>query len=248
LIGVLLALVGIVLALVTPADMYLRRKANARAGRIDALTHPQVPAQQPWVATGPIERTARGLERVVAAMGPWTLVRVRISAGIGAGAEYDARRREIIITRRLIDEAPDDVLRAILGHGLGHYENGDTQKARWPLAGLAGAMLGVGLAATALANTLAWSPAVELVFSTESAIAATVLYYVGVLLPHSRRVEFEADATSLRFVALADAVAWHRWSAAAWPSRTPRWLDSHPSDASRIAALEALPASVPPGG
>ncbi|PTN08236.1 peptidase M48-like protein [Mangrovibacterium marinum] len=67
---------------------------------------------------------------------------------------------------------------------------------------------------------------------------------VGVMLPFSRKHEYEADQMGLIFMALAgydprSAVAfWQRMSANS--GGTPEWLSTHPVDANRIAALEKL--------
>lgn len=71
---------------------------------------------------------------------------------------------------------------------------------------------------------------------------------VGVLLPYSRVHETEADRLGLIFMALAgydpnEAVAfWQRMSAHKGGSGPPEFLSTHPSDASRIAAIRrAIP-------
>ncbi|RKD88213.1 M48 family metallopeptidase [Mangrovibacterium diazotrophicum] len=65
---------------------------------------------------------------------------------------------------------------------------------------------------------------------------------VGVMLPFSRKHEYEADQMGLIFMAIAgydprSAVAfWQRMSANS--GGTPEWLSTHPVDQNRIAALE----------
>lgn len=67
---------------------------------------------------------------------------------------------------------------------------------------------------------------------------------VGVMLPFSRKHEYEADDMGLIFMAIAgydprSAVAfWQRMSANS--GGTPEWLSTHPVDANRIAALEKM--------
>ncbi|WP_372776741.1 M48 family metallopeptidase [Mangrovibacterium sp.] len=67
---------------------------------------------------------------------------------------------------------------------------------------------------------------------------------VGVMLPFSRKHEYEADQMGLIFMAIAgydprSAVAfWKRMSANG--GGTPEWLSTHPVDENRIAALEKL--------
>ena len=67
----------------------------------------------------------------------------------------------------------------------------------------------------------------------------------GVLLPNSRKQEFEADRFGLRFCAMAgynpqEAVAfWKRMAAASANSqKPPEFLSTHPSDENRIAKIE----------
>ncbi len=65
---------------------------------------------------------------------------------------------------------------------------------------------------------------------------------VGVMLPFSRKHEYEADQMGLIFMAMAgydprSAVAfWQRMSANS--GGTPEWLSTHPVDENRISALE----------
>lgn len=66
---------------------------------------------------------------------------------------------------------------------------------------------------------------------------------VGVMLPFSRKHEYEADKMGLIFMAMAgydprSAVAfWQRMSANS--GGTPEWLSTHPVDANRISALQS---------
>ena len=67
---------------------------------------------------------------------------------------------------------------------------------------------------------------------------------VGVLLPNSRKQEYEADHFGLNFAAMAgynprEAVPfWQRMSAAAGSNKPPEFLATHPSDENRIAKLQ----------
>ncbi len=67
---------------------------------------------------------------------------------------------------------------------------------------------------------------------------------VGVMLPFSRKHEYEADEMGLIFMAIAgydprEAVDfWKRMSANG--GGTPEWLSTHPVDANRVAALEKM--------
>jgi predicted Zn-dependent protease len=68
---------------------------------------------------------------------------------------------------------------------------------------------------------------------------------VGVLLPNSRKQEYEADHYGLLFCAMAgynprEAVPfWQRMSAAAGSNKPPEFLATHPSDENRIQQLES---------
>jgi len=67
---------------------------------------------------------------------------------------------------------------------------------------------------------------------------------IGVLLPNSRKQEYEADHYGLIFAAMAgynpqEAIPfWQRMSAAGGNSGTPEFLATHPSDENRIARLK----------
>ena len=69
---------------------------------------------------------------------------------------------------------------------------------------------------------------------------------VGILLPHSRKNESEADRFGLRYAALAgydprEAVAfWQRMSKLSGGQKPPVWLSTHPADEQRIADLQAI--------
>lgn len=68
---------------------------------------------------------------------------------------------------------------------------------------------------------------------------------IGVLLPNSRKQEYEADHFGLNFAAMAgynprEAVPfWERMSAAAGSNKPPEFLATHPSDENRIAKLQS---------
>ena len=69
---------------------------------------------------------------------------------------------------------------------------------------------------------------------------------VGIILPHSRKNETEADKFGLRYAALAgydprEAVSfWQRMSKMSGGQKPPELLSSHPSDDKRIADLQAI--------
>jgi predicted Zn-dependent protease len=69
---------------------------------------------------------------------------------------------------------------------------------------------------------------------------------VGILLPHSRSNESEADKYGLRYAALAgydprEAVPfWQRMSKMSAGQKPPVWMSTHPADEQRIADLQAI--------
>lgn len=97
--------------------------------------------------------------------------------------------------------------------------------------------------------------AVGLAFSKENAVVRSVIQQayglgsqVAVTLPYSRKHEQEADIIGLTFMALAgydpaEAVTfWEKMSKASEGQRPPEFLSTHPSEESRIKAIQkALP-------
>jgi predicted Zn-dependent protease len=77
-------------------------------------------------------------------------------------------------------------------------------------------------------------------------IAVGVGTNVGILLPHSRKNESEADKFGLRYAALAgydpkEAIAfWQRMSKLGGAQKPPVFLSTHPTDEQRIADLQAI--------
>ncbi len=67
---------------------------------------------------------------------------------------------------------------------------------------------------------------------------------IGIMLPHSRSQELEADKLGLIYAALAgynprEAIAlWERMEAASQGSKPPQFLSTHPSEQNRIARLQ----------
>lgn len=128
----------------------------------------------------------------------------------------------------------DDQLAAVLGHEVGHVvarhaaERYSTSAATGlVLRGVQGAAGEYAQAAGAIGGLGA---------------------QLGVLLPFSRRDELEADRLGVDYLNAAgfrpsEAVALWRIMASQRQSSTPQFASTHPSDASRIAALEAYIAS-----
>lgn len=101
--------------------------------------------------------------------------------------------------------------------------------------------LGVQMGGVTLQAALAGkSPETQNAFMTAYGVSSQV----GVLLPYSRTHESEADKMGLIFIAMAGydpsfAVEFWKRMAANGGSSTMEILSTHPSDATRIAALEA---------
>lgn len=100
-----------------------------------------------------------------------------------------------------------------------------------------GVQLGGATLQVALANK---SQETQSIFMTAYGVGTQV----GVLLPYSRQHESEADKLGLIFIAMAgydpaSAVAFWKRMSATGGQKPPQILSTHPSDASRIAALEA---------
>ncbi len=131
----------------------------------------------------------------------------------------------------------DDELAVVLGHEVAHaVAKHSAERMSQQLLASAGA----AAAATAVGGKDA----------SKRSAAASVFglgAQVGVMLPFSRKHESEADYMGLGLMTMAGddpdaAVAFWRKMAAQGGSSTPALLSSHPSDASRIAALQkALP-------
>ncbi len=128
----------------------------------------------------------------------------------------------------------DDQLATVLGHEVGHVvarhaaERYSTSAATGlVLSGVRGAAGDYGQAAGAIGGLGA---------------------QLGLLLPFSRNHELEADRLGVDYLQRAgfrpsEAVALWRLMAAQRQGSTPEFASTHPSDASRIAALEAYIAS-----
>jgi predicted Zn-dependent protease len=133
--------------------------------------------------------------------------------------------------------ATDDELAAVIGHEIAHvtsHHGGERTSQNIAATGL-GLLLTVGMEQQEV------SPAKRNAILAAYGLGATV----GVLLPFSRTHESEADAVGLRFAAGAGydpraAATFWRKMAAKGGAKPPEFLSTHPSDATRIAALESL--------
>jgi predicted Zn-dependent protease len=135
--------------------------------------------------------------------------------------------------------APTDAdLAVVLGHEVAHVSagHGNERMSQAVLAGLVGLGVNEGLSKTKLTDEQ------QKIFMAVFSAGATL----GVLLPYSRTQEAEADHIGLLYAARAGydphvAVPfWQRMASqsAAAGGGPPVFLSDHPSDASRIAALQ----------
>lgn len=128
----------------------------------------------------------------------------------------------------------DDQLATVIGHEVAHVvaRHAAERNSTSALAGIAGQVAG-GLAGD---------------YGQQAASATGLFAQYGALLPFSRRDELEADRIGVDFLAAAgyrpsQAVALWRLMAAQGASNTPEFASTHPSDTTRIAALEQYIAS-----
>lgn len=135
---------------------------------------------------------------------------------------------------RLVDGS-DDELAAVVGHEVGHVLLRHSAQ-RYGSERIS--QLGVGVLATAL----------ELGGYADAQTAGTVLgagAQYGFLLPFGRGQELEADRIGLELMARAGydpaaAIAFWQKMQAQGGGKPPAFLSTHPSDARRIARLEAM--------
>ena len=128
----------------------------------------------------------------------------------------------------------DDQLASVIGHEIGHIVGGHAAE-----RASSQALTSVGLAA-AQGVAGRYGDAV-------GAYGGLAAQY-GVLLPYSRRDELEADRLGVDYMAAAgfrpsEAVALWRLMAAQRQTATPQFASTHPSDDTRIQALEQYIAS-----
>lgn len=124
----------------------------------------------------------------------------------------------------------DDQLAAVLGHEVAHVTARHAAE-RYSQTALAQA--GIGIAQGVAGD-----------YGRTVGALGSIGAQVGVLLPFSRQHELEADRLGLDYMARAgyrpsQAVALWRLMAAQRQGSRPEFASTHPSDASRISALEA---------
>jgi predicted Zn-dependent protease len=142
---------------------------------------------------------------------------------------------KVVVYTGLLPVAQNEAALAIvLGHEITHAvaRHGNERMSQGMLA------QGLQVAGDILTSR---NPQVNALFNSVYAPGAQV----GVLLPNSRKQEYEADHFGLIFAAMAgynprEAVPfWQRMSQAGG-QKPPEFLSSHPSDENRIAKLQAL--------
>lgn len=125
-------------------------------------------------------------------------------------------------------------LAVVMGHEITHAlaQHGNERMSQGLVQQLGGAALSV-----ALANKPA---ATQSLFMNAYGIGTNV----GVMLPFSRKDEYEADKFGLRFAAMAgynprEAIPlWQRMEKAGGGNKPPEFLSTHPAEGNRIARLE----------
>lgn len=129
--------------------------------------------------------------------------------------------------------ANDDQVATVMGHEVGHVRrNHAAQRARQQAAaGIGLAIVGAGLGAADVENPGAWA----------GILGAGLTF--GVLLPYSRQHELEADALGVDYMHAANyrpsqALDFWRTMSARSRRRPVELMSTHPSDATRMAALE----------
>ena len=133
--------------------------------------------------------------------------------------------------------ASDDEIAIVMGHEIAHV----TSRHGAERTSQNYAIMGVGLAAAVAMETQHVDPAKRNLALAAYGLGASV----GYMLPYSRLHETEADSVGLRFAAgagydpRAGATFWRKM-AAQGGAKPPEFLSTHPSDATRIANLQAL--------
>ena len=129
----------------------------------------------------------------------------------------------------------DDQLAAVLGHETGHVT---AHHAAERVSQSMVAQVGLAAADLAIANS-------DAKYGKELAAVLGVGVQFGVLMPFSRQHELEADRIGVDFMHRAGfkpVEALHLWqnmAAERTKKAPPQWLSTHPSDDTRLAALQA---------
>ncbi len=148
----------------------------------------------------------------------------------GAPNAFVLPSRQIGVTQSLLRLVQnDDQLAAVVGHEVGHVVARHAAE-RYSNTALAG--VGVEVARGVAGD-----------YGSQAGSAAGVFAQYGALLPFSRRDELEADRLGVDYLQAAgyrpaEAVALWRLMAQERQSGLPEFASTHPSDATRIQALE----------
>ena len=130
----------------------------------------------------------------------------------------------------------DDQLATVMGHEVGHI---NARHGAQRIGAATAAQVGLQAVSAALqAGNIAYANQIA------GLLGAGVQY--GVILPYSRAHEYEADRLGVDYMARAgyappQAVAfWQNMTTASQGQKPPEFMSTHPSDANRIAQLQAL--------
>jgi predicted Zn-dependent protease len=125
-------------------------------------------------------------------------------------------------------------LAVVMGHEVSHAlaQHGSERMSQGLVQQLGGVALSVALASK--------SPETQNLFMQAYGVGSQV----GIMLPFSRKDEYEADQLGLNYTAMAgynpqEAInLWKRMEAASGGNRPPEFLSTHPSEGNRIARLQ----------
>ncbi|NVJ69131.1 MAG: M48 family metallopeptidase [Alphaproteobacteria bacterium] len=198
----------------------------------------EVKKTSPVVTTGPLAERVQRIGKRIAAISDkpdlaWEFV-VIDEPVLNAWALPGGK---VAVYRKMVDAFPnDDDLAAVMGHEISHavLRHGAEQMSRAQMQSLI--LVGAGVAVGA---------ATEDEKTTQLAVGLAGLAAAGfVQLPHSRKMELEADHIGTVYMAKAGydpraAVRlWQKMKTMKDGNQPPTFLSTHPSDDNRIARLE----------
>lgn len=187
--------------------------------------------------TGAQQRVQQVASRIVGAAGlanrPWEYVvfdNAEANAFVLPGGKVGVNTGLLRIVQN------DDQLAAVIGHEVGHMAANHAAERYSQTAATQLVLAGAQGASEGRSETLSKG------IASYGGIGAQL----GVLLPFSRQHELEADRLGVQYMARAgyrpaEAVTlWRLMAQSRTGARPPEIISTHPSDESRIAALEAL--------